>query len=79
MNPLNASPLALILLVTIGYALTCAVWPFAACRRCHGTGRLRSPLGRAYRLCPRCNRTGLRLRIGRRIYNHVRSLSRDSR
>jgi hypothetical protein len=43
----------LALIVTLGYALTCAVWPFRACRRCGGTGRLHGPL-RGIRLCRRC-------------------------
>jgi hypothetical protein len=28
------------------YVLACAFRPFAACRRCDGTGKLRSPSGR---------------------------------
>jgi hypothetical protein len=63
------------LIVTLGYALTCAVWPFRACRRCQGTGRLHGPL-RGIRLCRRCTGTGLRLRLGRRIWNHARDLYR---
>ena len=29
------------------YLLACAVFPFGACRRCKGTGKRRSPFGRA--------------------------------
>jgi hypothetical protein len=72
-----------VLLVTVGYLLTCAVWPFGNCRRCHGAGKLAAPSlfggRRAFRLCPRCHSTGRRLRIGRRVYNHLRGLSRDAR
>ncbi len=32
-----------------GYAVACAVWPFANCQRCHGNGKSRSPSGRAFR------------------------------
>ncbi|MQA14427.1 MAG: hypothetical protein GEV09_09710 [Pseudonocardiaceae bacterium] len=74
MTPLNdaASALAIVaLIVTMGYLLACAAWPFAPCRRCHGTGCLRAPLGRAFRLCPRCRATGRRLRAGRRAYTHL--------
>lgn len=77
-NPASALALAA-LIVTLGYMLACAAWPFAPCRRCHGTGRLRAPLGRAFRLCPRCRATGRRLRTGRRTYNHLTRLYRDSR
>ena len=38
-------------LVTIGYALGCWLWPFGACRRCKGTGKRRSPFGRAIWAC----------------------------
>lgn len=78
----HADPLAVLLLplliVTLGYIGTCVIWPFKACRRCHGTGRLHSALllG-AYRLCPHCEATGLRLRIGRRVWNAYRHLHHD--
>jgi hypothetical protein len=58
--------------VTICYIAACAVWPFAACRRCHGLGKHRSPSGRAWRYCHRCHGTGARLRIGRRLWNLYR-------
>ncbi len=68
-----AGLLCLILpIVTACYLLTCAVWPFKACRTCHGTGRKRSPLGRAFRLCRSCDGTGLRIRFGRHAYNLIR-------
>lgn len=75
MDPLAtlASPLVLLLLVvTFGYILACAIWPYQPCPRCHGTGKLRAPFGRALRICGRCRGTGLRLRLGRRIWNHLR-------
>ncbi|GAA4461018.1 zinc finger-like domain-containing protein [Phytohabitans houttuyneae] len=65
--------------VTLGYAVTCWLWPFKRCRRCHGTGRRRGPILRMYRLCRRCHGDGLRLRIGRRIGNHLRELHRNAR
>jgi hypothetical protein len=68
-----ASPLALLLLiVTLGYILTCAIWPYQPCPRCHGTAKLSAPFGRTFRICRRCRGTGLRLRLGRRIWNHLR-------
>lgn len=72
-----------------GYAVACWLKPFTACHRCDGTGtrapglmdrlRRRHPQPRALRGrpdCGRCRGTGLRLRIGRRIFNHFRRLRR---
>lgn len=50
------------------YLGACAVWPFTACRRCDGSGKRRSPSGRAWRECRRCTGSGRRVRVGRRIY-----------
>jgi hypothetical protein len=79
----NPAMIAFLLLamivVTLGYAFTCWLWPFKACRRCAGTGSKRGPIGRIYRLCRRCHGDGLRLRTGRRIANHLRQLHRDAR
>lgn len=82
MNPLADPASTLVIaaaLLTLGYALACAAWPFAPCRRCKGTAKLRAPLGRAFRLCPTCRATGRRLRLGRRAYNHLSRLYRDGR
>ena len=60
------------------YLIACAAWPFGRCRRCRGTGRRYSPLGRkAFRLCPPCDGTGRRVRIGRRVYTWLRNEYRD--
>ena len=59
-------------LLTLGYLLVCRVWPYAACLRCGGDGKLRSPSGRTWRRCRRCGGSGERLRIGRRVINHFR-------
>jgi hypothetical protein len=56
-----------------GYAVACWIWPFANCPRCKGTGKLRSPTGKRFRLCRRCDHTGRRLRTGRRVYNFLRA------
>ncbi|GIG58876.1 hypothetical protein Lfu02_32480 [Longispora fulva] len=82
MNPrtILASTLCLgIPLITLGYALACAYWPFAACRRCTGSGKRRSPLGRAWRDCRRCKGTGRRIRTGRRIFTFLSTQRRNSR
>ncbi|GAB3433567.1 hypothetical protein [Actinophytocola sediminis] len=68
MNTLG--PFLLVLIVAaLGYALSCAIYPYRACRSCHGVGQFRSPLLRAIRLCRRCDGTGRTLRAGRRAYN----------
>lgn len=56
------------LLTAVAYVAACAFWPFAAHRRCGGTGKLRSPSGKAWRRCPGCSGTGSRIRVGRKVY-----------
>lgn len=80
------------LFVTFGYAARCWLKPFAVCHRCKGTGtapattmdrlRGRATSPRALRGrpdCRHCRATGLRLRIGRRLFNHVRRIRRAAR
>jgi hypothetical protein len=74
---------ALLLIVTAAvlaglYLLTCRIWPFAACQRCKGLGRLHASNGKAWRDCPRCKGTGRRLRIGRRFWNHAERQRRNA-
>ena len=76
------SPTFLGILILAGYAacyvLMCGIFPFGHCRRCKGAGKLYSPFSRrAFRLCPRCDGTGRRVRIGRRIYEYFRSEHRN--
>ena len=59
------------------YALLCAGWPYARCRRCNGAGHTRAPIGRGLRLCRRCDATGRRLRLGRRAWNRYQRLRHD--
>ncbi|MFD3979418.1 hypothetical protein ACFWR6_12580 [Streptomyces griseus] len=62
----------LILLTAAGYAVLCAVKPFAPCRKCSGTGvRTRR---RSVTVCRRCHGHRSRLRIGRRLLNNSRSI-----
>jgi len=70
--PLGALAL-LTILATGGYLVAVAVWPFTAHRRCNGTGKLRSPGGRAWRTCRGCGGTGRKLRSGRRVFESLRS------
>jgi hypothetical protein len=66
-------------LTAVGYAAfyigNCAFNPWGVCKRprCTG-GRIYSRVFRkTFRLCPRCNGTGRRVRIGRRVYEYLRS------
>ena len=52
-----------------GYSLACHLWPFTACNHCHGSGRRRSPTGRAFGDCRRCKGSGRQIRLGRRVLN----------
>ncbi|WP_030442922.1 hypothetical protein [Actinoplanes subtropicus] len=63
-----------LVIVTFCYGVGCWIWPFGACRKCKGSGKRRSPFGRAFGLCRRCGGDGRRLRIGRRIINSLREL-----
>jgi hypothetical protein len=63
---------------TAVYAVACYVWPFKNCRRCEGSGKRRSPSGKAWRRCRRCKGGGARLRFGRWIWNRARRLHRES-
>jgi hypothetical protein len=58
----------LALAVALGYGAACAFWPFRAFPRCSGTGKRRSPGGKAWRRCGRCSGTGRRVRLGWRVY-----------
>lgn len=53
----------------LGYAAVCTLWPYGICRRCYGASRMVTRRGRAVRHCRRCRGTGLRLRVGRRLWN----------
>ena len=62
----------LAVLAVAGYAAACWLWPFRACLRCGGTGKRRSPGGKAFGLCRRCKGTARRLRFGRRAWEYSR-------
>lgn len=61
-----------LVLLTLGYLVRCAASPFGPCQRCSGLGR-----GRTYRHCNRCDGTGLRIRIGRHLWNEIRREHRN--
>jgi DnaJ-class molecular chaperone len=64
--------------ITGGYALACTVAPWGRCRKCHGIGRKTtrsSKVARAW--CRRCDGTGLRVRVGRRLWTWINHEYRD--
>ena len=63
-----------LMIATLCYLVFCWFRPFGTCRKCHGSGKRRSPFGRAFGLCRRCGGDRQRLRIGRRIINSFREL-----
>lgn len=58
------------------YLIACAIWPFAACRWCGGSGKKRSPSGRAWRPCRHCKASGARVRLGRQAVTVLRRTHR---
>ena len=63
-----------LIVVTLGDLGWCWLVPFGPCRRCTGTGSLRNPiLRRTFRDCPRCDGTGRRVRLGRRVVEYLRA------
>lgn len=75
-------PLALILcglFIAAVAAFAVVRWPLTACRRCKGRGRLYEPqtAERFWRKCPRCDGTGTRLRLGRRVVDLLFSREDD--
>lgn len=56
-------PLALI------YVIVCVAQPYHTCSRCSGAGK-RKALVRV-KECTRCLGTGLRLRLGRQVWNRI--------
>jgi hypothetical protein len=68
----------LALLWAAGYVAACAIWPFTNCRRCKGTGKHRSPRGKAWRRCRRCKGTGTRIRGGRRVWTWLRNKEKEA-
>ncbi|MER6251370.1 hypothetical protein ABT224_08335 [Streptomyces sp. NPDC001584] len=68
---LLASVLAL--LFTFGYAVLCAASPFGRCRKCNGLGFAlthdRKGKPKRGKHCRRCDGHGIRIRVGRHLYN----------
>ncbi|AUY54499.1 hypothetical protein EH183_26730 [Streptomyces sp. CB01881] len=74
--PLAAVAALAVVTTVCGYALLCAVSPFARCKPCEGNGKRRkhgtSPK-RGWKTCRRCKGNGARLRIGRRFFHATRA------
>ncbi|MFG1818808.1 hypothetical protein ACGFIF_33940 [Kribbella sp. NPDC049174] len=71
----QVATVALIVTIAVSlYLLGCLIWPFGKCRRCKGVGKFKSPFGRAYRHCGKCDGSGLRVRLGRHVINHIRAV-----
>ncbi|WP_435588173.1 hypothetical protein [Micromonospora aurantiaca (nom. illeg.)] len=54
------------------YLILCVVSPWGRCRRCHGRRYHRTAIG-TRRDCRRCDGTGRRARIGRRLAEYIRA------
>jgi hypothetical protein len=70
-------------LLTLGaataYAIACWIVPFGTCRACKGTGHRPGRIARSrLRPCRRCRSSGRRLRTGRRTYNYLAKIRRES-
>jgi hypothetical protein len=59
-------------ILAVLYAIECWWWPYAKCGKCEGVAKSFGPDGKHFRLCPRCNGSGRRLRPGRRVWNFLR-------
>lgn len=55
--------------VTLGYIAVCLVSPWGTCARCRPGGRNRT--------CRACKGTGMRPRLGWRLYTYARRLYRE--
>lgn len=66
-------------LAFVVYLKICAHWPYLPCRTCNGTAKRASPFGQGFRLCRTCDATGRRVRLGRRLYEHLTNASRLDR
>lgn len=75
--PIASTLIAISLFIAVRYAAECYIRPFRPCRACQGKGRKPNRIGRGTHDCRHCRATGLRLRLGRHIWNHARALHRD--
>lgn len=71
--------LAVLLFVAVAYAVSCAWWPFAKCRKCEGRGQFARKDRKVWRLCRRCKGSGSRLRFGRKVWNRFAKVRNAAR
>lgn len=66
------------LLISFGYAVVCAMWPFTSCGRCEGSGRKLSPSKKNWRRCKKCKGSGSQVRLGRRFWVWAAGIRKDA-
>ncbi|MGW7138791.1 hypothetical protein [Streptomyces xanthophaeus] len=71
---------ACLLLVTLGYSVRCWLSPFGTCRKCDGAGQIlkfdRKGRPKRGKFCRRCDGHGIRIRVGRHLYNSAARIHR---
>ncbi|WP_157249710.1 hypothetical protein [Nonomuraea typhae] len=56
--------------LVLGYRYSLKRHPYVYCRRCNGTGARRSRIyAHSFGICPNCDGSGHRLRLGARLLN----------
>lgn len=68
----------IVLLVPVVYVVECAWWPFGYCLCCKGAGKHHKTNSRVFKDCWWCGGSGRRLRVGRRVWNRLRSVQRKA-
>lgn len=61
----------------VWHLVACAVYPFASCGKCGGSGKRRSPSGRNHGRCRRCKGYGERVRLGRRAWTRIGGVKKN--
>ncbi|GGK09562.1 hypothetical protein GCM10010123_44310 [Pilimelia anulata] len=65
-------------MIATAYGLACWLLPFGTCRACRGAGARPHRLTGRLRPCRRCRSSGMRLRVGRAVWNHAARIHRDA-
>ncbi|MEU1312189.1 hypothetical protein ABZ419_25285 [Streptomyces cinnamoneus] len=79
--PFSLAAIPALLFITLSYAVLCTVRPFGTCRKCRGFGFAMTTdrKGRPKRgkHCRRCDGHGIRIRLGRHLWNRWSRTYRD--